>query len=253
MQPPLHASTTPASRAQHSPDGRADFEIPAGPANQYRLAQLDDHRGLARSALHWKAPRTLALQARISQVRVPGTWGFGFWNDPFGASLGFSGGVRKLPALPNAAWFFFASAENYLSLRDDLPASGQLAATFRSRAFPWPLLALGALAFPLLVWRPAARRIRTVARRLVQQDAARLAIDPTQWHRYQIEWREMDVFFHLDGEQVLHTEISPSGPLGLVIWVDNQYAAFRPDGALRYGTLENGENIRLEIRKLVIK
>jgi hypothetical protein len=52
--------------------------------------------------------------------------------------------MLRLPALPNTAWFFFASPPNYLSLRDDLPAQGALAAVFRSPRLPASLLVLGA-------------------------------------------------------------------------------------------------------------
>ena len=51
----------------------------------------------------------------------------------------------------------------------------------------------------------------------------------------------------------MQTNISPNGPLSLVIWVDNQYAALPPRGRLRYGTLPNPEPAWLEIRELSIQ
>ncbi|HEY9819007.1 MAG TPA: hypothetical protein V6D20_24830, partial [Candidatus Obscuribacterales bacterium] len=39
----------------------------------------------------------------------------------------------------------------------------------------------------------------------------------------------------VDGQTVLDTSVTPRGPLGLVLWIDNQYAAFPPDGRLKYG------------------
>jgi hypothetical protein len=41
--------------------------------------------------------------------------------------------------------------------------------------------------------------------------------------------------------------VSPHSPLGLVIWIDNQYAAFTPEGRLGFGALENPEPAWLEI------
>jgi hypothetical protein len=216
--------------------GLQRLEIPAGPAGRYRLAQLDGYTGLPRRAFPHKSPLILSLRARASHPSIPGTWGFGFWNDPFGLSLGFGGGSR-LPVLPQAAWFFFASPPNYLSLRDDLPAQGGMAAAFHSRAIPTPLLAFGLPGLPLLALPATARRLRQLGRRFVRQDAAPLTILTTEWHTYQIDWGEVSVSFRVDGEIVLDTRVVPSAPLGLVIWVDNQYAAWPPDGRLRFGTL----------------
>src|SRR5690242_8468854 len=113
--------------ASLTPTGRGwRFEIPAGPAGTYRLAQLDDYSALPRGRFPLNAPASLSLRCRVSGSPLPGTWGFGFWNDPFGFSLGLQGTTPRLPALPNAAWFFHASAKNHLSLQDHLPGSGFL-------------------------------------------------------------------------------------------------------------------------------
>src|SRR5512139_912562 len=60
------------------------LEIPAGSAGHYRLAQLDDYSGRPRWKFPWRAPFRLALRARASASEIPGTWGFGLWNNPFG-------------------------------------------------------------------------------------------------------------------------------------------------------------------------
>lgn len=216
----------------------------------YRLAELDDYRGLRRREFPWQPPLTFSLQARASGRDLPGTWGFGLWNDPFGLSIGFGGG-QKLPTLPNAAWFFFASPQNHLSLRDDLPASGALAAVFRAAAVPWPLLALGIPAAPLLVLRPFVRLVRRLGRRMVKEDSVRLGHDPTSWHRYELTWQEEGAALSLDGTVVLESGVAPSGPLGLVIWIDNQYAALTPEGKLGWGTLPNPDGW-IEIKELDI-
>ena len=252
--------TTPGAQVASAGPGAWRLSIPAGPAGAYRLAQLDDYAHIRRAQLPWRPPVTLTLHARASSASIPGTWGFGLWNDPFSLSLGFGGGTRRLPTLPNAAWFFFASPPNYLCLQDDLPAQGALASTFRSPTLPAPALALAAPALPLLGLPPAARLFRQLARRWIHQDAARLSFNAqsghgaiTEWHTYTLRWRAQQVIFQVDGDLALETSITPRGPLGLVIWVDNQYAALPPDGHLAYGTLPNPEPVWVEIMDLQIE
>jgi hypothetical protein len=220
--------------------------IPAGPANHYRLAQLDDYAKLPRGRFPLRPPASLSLSARTSSAGIPGTWGFGFWNHPFGLSLGFGGTGLHLPTLPNAVWFFGASQENYLSFRDDKPAHGFLAQVFRSPHFH-PLLIPAGLALPF--YRKTARRLIS---RVVAEDGVRLGVDVTQWHRYRLEWREDGVSFEVDGAQVFRSPVAPRPPLGSVIWVDNQYAAFTPEGKIGFGVLENPEPAWLEIKDIRI-
>jgi hypothetical protein len=224
------------------------LEIPSGHKNGYRLAQLDDYTRVRRSDFQWQPPFGLHLQARASAVEIPGTWGFGLWNDPFSASLGLGGADRRLPALPEAVWFFFASPSNYLSFRDDLPAQRFLAATFRSTPVPPGLLALGSPLLVSLLFPGINRLARALARKLVRQDAARIAIDPTGWHTYDLDWAEQSVQLRVEGEIVLDTTTAPYGPLGLVFWIDNQFAAWTPDGRVRLGSLANEELAWIEIK-----
>jgi len=224
------------------------LEIPPGNKQSYRLAQLDDYTRLRRSAFLWQPPFHLCLQARASAVEIPGTWGFGLWNDPFSASLGLGGADRRLPALPDAAWFFFASRVNYLSFRNDLPAQGFLAATFRSTPVSSMLLALGSPLLVSLLFPGTNRLARLVARKLVRQDAARMAVDPTDWHTYDLNWTEASAQLLIDESVALDTPITPRGPLGLVLWIDNQYAAWTADGRVRLGSLENHEPAWIELK-----
>ncbi len=224
------------------------LSLPAGPERVYRWAQLDDYMHLRRREFRWRAPVRLELRARVSAPpEAPGTWGFGFWNDPFTASFGLGGMGRRLPALPNTAWFFYASPPNYLSLRDDLPASGLLAATFRSPLVPAPFLAPAGLALPFLLWPPAARLVRRLASRAIRQSAACLDADPAAWHTYGLQIAENRAVFETDGAVVLDTELTPLGPLGFVLWIDNQYAAFTPQGRLSFGMLPNPTAAWLEV------
>jgi hypothetical protein len=261
--------------------------IPAGPANKYRLAQLDDYTKTARSRFPLRFPVRLSLSAKASSDSIPGTWGFGLWNDPFGLSLGFGGNPFRLPTLPNAVWFFGASKESYLSFKSPraersdegssrsadeassifvnrasttgfapnaspsaqrgIAANGFLAQTFRSPRFH-PLLIPAGLALPIC--RTTTRRL---IGRVIGEDGLRLNVDVTQWHRYRLDWQQERVSFEVDGAQVFESPVSPKAPLGLVIWIDSQYAAFTPEGKIGFGVLENPEPAWLEIKDFNLK
>jgi hypothetical protein len=238
------------------------LSIPAGTADQYRLAQLDDYTKIKRGRFPLRCPLSLTLSARISSSSIPGTWGFGLWNDPFGLSLGFGGNPLRLPTLPNATWFFGASKESYLSFRaaqmDGLamgensphamrPAgNGFLAQVFRSPGFH-PFLIPAGLA--LLFSRKTTRRLLG---KVIGEDGIRLTVDSTQWHRYRLDWRENGVSFDVDEIQVFKSPVSPNPPLGLVIWIDNQYAAFTPEGKIGFGVLANPEPVWLELKDIEV-
>ncbi len=248
--------------------------IPAGKADQYRLAQLDDYTLLSRRQFphRFNLPSStlrMSLSARTSSDSLPGTWGFGLWNDPFGLSLGFGGNPFRLPALPNAVWFFGASEENYLSFRDSTiggrvsggvsihpsdystaaavsrpsaVANGFIAQAFRSPKFH-PLLIPAGMALPF------SRKVtRRMLGRVIEEDGVALSVDPRQWHGYRLEWSLNRVSFEVDDALVFESQVSPHPPLGLVIWIDNQYAAFTPEGKIGFGVLENPEPAWLEIK-----
>ena len=246
----LEPKTTPGARVQELSPNEWRLTIPAGSARRYRLAQLDDYAGLPRRRFPWRPPVQLHLLARASDSQIQGTWGFGLWNDPFGAGFLAGGSGVRLPVLPNSCWFFFASPPNSLSLRDDIPAFGALAATFQGGRYPALFIIPGAFALPFLAFRSTARLLRRFGRRILHQDAAALTLDPREWHEYCLEWHRDSVLFRVDGEMVLLTEVSPFGPLGLVIWIDNQFAAFPADGRLRYGILRTCEGGWIEISQL---
>ncbi len=221
------------------------------PARTYALAQLDDYLTLPRSRFRWRPPVQLDLEARVSASNLPGTWGFGLWNDPFAMPLGVRGSARRWPALPNAIWFFHASPRNALTLRDDLPSNGFLTATFSTPT--WPGLAL-LPALPLLLGLlrpPTARWLRRLLRHVIRQDAIRLDHDVTSWHHYSLHWQSNHAGFSVDGNVAFETTVVPQGRLGLVIWIDNQYAAYTPQGQVRFG-LEAMPLAWLEIRGLRI-
>jgi hypothetical protein len=232
------------------------FNLPKGGPLAYRFSQLDDYSALARDRFLWKTGTTLSLRCRVSEPNLPGTWGFGLWNDPFTVALGLGGMGQRLPALPNCAWFFYASPENHLSFQPEsdskissqnpmpgdtgLPSSGFLAQAFSAPRIPSLVFAPVLVAAPVLFFKPISKWLRAIlAAKLIGEAAQRLDVDPTQWHEYRLQWGKTRVEFAIDGETVFETEISPKGPLGLVIWIDNQFAAWRPDGSLGMGTLPN--------------
>lgn len=216
------------------------MEIPASSANhEYCLAQVDDYVSLSRGRFLHSPPWTLSLHARVSQVDLPGTWGFGLWNDPFGLSLGFDGTMRRLPALPNAAWFFYASPPNWLSVHDSIPAQDFFAGTIRSPRIPSLLLAPATLALPLMTILPVSRLLRRLVGRIIRQDASLVSTGVTDWHKYSLQWLHENCKYLIDDIPIHQTRYSPPPPLGLVIWIDNQYAAWDPQGRLAYGTLEH--------------
>jgi hypothetical protein len=215
--------------------------ISNGSNRQYRLAQLDNCTQLPRRKFPSHPPLTLSLRVRASSQSIPGTWGFGLWNDPFGLSLGFGGNPFRLPALPNAAWFFHASPQNYLSFREDKPAQGFLAQAFSSPSLHPSLLSIG-LTFPF-----SKKKARRSLSRIIAEDSVTIGGDVSHWHRYRLEWSPNRSAFWVDDAQVLDTPVSPLPPLGLVIWLDNQYAAFTPDGKLKWGLENNLVDAWLEI------
>lgn len=246
----LSPRITPNAQVIKTSEKHWQLTTPPGPAGVYRWAQLDDYMHRSRKDFLWQAPLSFSLEARISDPNHQGTWGFGLWNDPFNASLGLGGAARRLPSLPNASWFFYASPPNHLSLHDH-PADGLLAATFRSPRLPSVLLAPGFIFAPLLFIRPAARLLRKFAGLVIRDEGTQLSLDVTSWHTYRLEWLPNKVNFFVDDSQAASLGSAPQGKLGFVLWVDNQYAAFSPNGQLKFGTLPNGTETKLEVKNLI--
>ena len=248
----LQASTRAGGEVSSQGEAGWRLTLRAGPERTYRWAQVDDYIPLPRRSFAWQSPLRLRLRARVSQPAAVGTWGFGLWNDPFALNL-LGGAARRLPALPNAAWFFYALPPNHLTLRDGAPGHGFLAQTFASPRVPSLLLAPAGLGAPLLAWPGFARWARRVARRVIHEDSARIHVDVTQWHAYGLTWLAGEARFTVDGMDCLVTHVSPGRPLGLVVWIDNQYMAFPSDGRLRFGTLPVEREAALDVRELSVE
>jgi hypothetical protein len=237
---------------KETPSGSTKLCIPPTPSG-YANAQIDDYRSLPRGKFPWRPPLCLSLKARASHTHPLGTLGFGFWNDPFSFSIGQGGATRKLPTAPKALWFFFGSQPNNLPLASNVPGHGWKAASLDSINLPPLLLApLAACAF-ILSKVPILRG--WVMRKALQQITAfesLLAPLFNDWHSYSLTWLSGEATFEVDGEIVLHAPDVPTGPLGFVAWIDNQYAIATPEDGLYFGVLSLEEAQWLEISDLQI-
>jgi hypothetical protein len=246
-RPPESSPPRPAAKAGPQPlIDRATLHL--APVQRYADAQLDDTQALARERFRWKPPLSFSVRARTSVSDPLGTFGFGFWNDPFSLSLGMGGAARKLPAAPQCAWFFYGSPPHDLPLAEGVPGSGWKAQTLSFRSLPPLLLAPIAAGGMLLAAWPFTRR--WAFRRALRFYSAKehlLGIDPSRWHTYTIEWSASSARFSVDGTEVLRSPHPPHAPLGLVLWIDNQYAIASPEKGFGFGVLPLGREQALEL------
>jgi hypothetical protein len=223
-------------------------------AGGYADAQVDDHRRLPRRRFPWRPPARLTLRARASHPAPSGTLGFGFWNDPFSLSLGQGGAARRLPASPQAVWFFYGSPPNDLAFGEGTPGSGWKAVSLRTPSVPSLILAPAAVGVWLHSRLPGVRQpIVRAMRRGVKASEAVLAAPLTEWHTYGIEWHPCEASFAVDNELLLTAPAPPPGPLGFIAWIDNQYAVVSPAGGLRFGLIPTSETQWLEIADLSLE
>ena len=248
----------PGPRWQRQVVGRARLE-PAGSAQRFLLseagsqgysnAQIDDYQALKRRRFPWSPPLRLTVHARFShsQPKLRGTAGFGFWNDPFLMTS------LRLPALPRAAWFFFASPPSDMKLALQVPGHGWKAATIDALRPASLLLAPAALPAVLLMnVRPLYRRLWPTVQRALNVGEALLGVEMRDWQTYVLEWGRQKARFSVGGEPVLDAP-APRGPLGFVLWMDNQYLVATPWGRLRYGRLNVAGKQWLDVEHLSIE
>lgn len=228
----------------------------------YANAQIDDYQQRRRRDFLWRPPLSFSIHARFSHNRftldpastttqtnyLTGTAGFGFWNDPFMMT------DSRRPAPPRAIWFFYSSPPSNMQLALDLPGDGWKAATIDAQRVPFFLLLPTApIAIPLmhinqiyqLLW-PVAQRAINVSEALIQQPMS-------EWHTYRIEWLPQTATFFIDDVLVLECNTPPRGPLGLVIWIDNQYMVVTPQGRIGHGLVKSGQIEKMEIEWFQIK
>lgn len=220
----------------------------------YADAQIDDTQHRPRVDFRWKPPLHFHVRARSSPETPQGTLGFGFWNDPFTFSLGQAGAARRLPAPPQAIWYFYGSDPNDIQLIPNSVGSGWKAMVLRSprlsSLLTLPLGAVGAGLAQLPIFRSAIMR---AAQYVISADEARLRLDMCEWHTYEIFWEIDSARFLVDGVEVLSSRNAPSGPLGFVAWIDNQYAVASPRGGFRFGFLPTEQAQWLELQGMKIQ
>ena len=240
----LFVSEVGAGRVVAGPDHtRAILEV--GLSQGYSDAQLDNYRGTPRNRLPSRPPAGFSLRARASHDTPRGTLGFGFWNDPFT----LSGGVL---AAPSAAWFFYASPPADMALAETVPGFGWKAATLNAGRWPGWLLAPAAAAAIALTRVPGlGQPVMRLARQYAHAHETLLDdVALTDWHDYKMLWTGYEATFWVDGVVRLRAPAPPSGPLGFVLWIDNQYAIASRDGRFGFGLLPLDEPQWLEVDAL---
>jgi len=225
-------------------------------SRQVTDVQVDDYQGLPRRRYLWPPPLTLSVRARFSHPtpgehdhrHLRGTAGFGFWSDPFLMTGG------RWPELPRAIWFFYASPPSNIKLDLAVPGYGWKAATIDATRRPALLLAPTApIAVPLMNFHPVYRKLWPFVQRSIGVREALVPTDMVDWHTYTLEWGADSARFGVDGDPVLDCDASPRGPLGFVIWLDNQYLVATPWGRFRYGFLGTPGQQWMEVEALSVE
>ncbi len=228
----------------------AKLTLPASPTPpSYMNAQIDDYAGKPRRHFPWLPGVELRLQARFShpQEQLIGTAGFGFWNAPFGDPN------VKMPALPQAVWFFFGSPPNDFPIAHQQPGRGFFAGTIdagRRQA-----LTIFPLALPVILLNQFA----SLRQRLFPWTQKRLGISYcpvnaqlNNWGSYRLRWRRSGCDFWLNDEKIFKTTQAPRGKLGFVCWMDNQYLAVTARGKINAGILPTRHQQWLEVKDVAI-
>jgi hypothetical protein len=203
------------------------LRLTLGPSggDQYINSQLDDYHGLRRQDFRWHPPLTFRVRARFSHSadQLRGTAGFGFWNDPFMLT------EQRLPTLPRAIWFFFTSLDSNIKLAQETTGFGWKAATIDAWQWLFLLLAPAApLALPLIRINRFYRWLWPIAQKAIGVREAPIVVEMTDWHIYRLEWGVDEACFWVDDHLLLKCLRSPRGPLGLVLWIDNQSMLMTP-------------------------
>lgn len=212
----------------------------------YCNAQLDDYQGLPRRRFRNCPPLRLSVRARFSQEAgvLGGTAGFGLWNDPF-----LMTGPR-VPTLPRALWFFYASPPSDMRLAVHTPGHGFKAAALDALRLRGLLALLpAALAAPLMASPAFHRRLWPRFERAFGIAEQALDLHMTEWHDYTLDWQPQTATFAVDGRPVLQAP-APRGPLGFVAWIDNQFLVAHPAGRLRSGLVAKWSTEWLDLADL---
>ena len=182
----------------------------------------------------------------MTREQLRGTAGFGFWNDPF-LMTGW-----RLPALPRAIWFFFASEPSDMVLDLNVAGRGWKAMTLDALNGSYRTMPLLPLAAILMNFRSIRRMVWPSLQKTARAAETLLDVNMTGWHTYEIMW-DTNSRFSVDGQIVFEQAPAPAGPLGFVIWLDNQYAIVTPWGRLGYGLVATSGQQWLEIDEIDIE
>jgi hypothetical protein len=194
-------------------------------ASEYSDSQLDDYQN--RDNFLWTPPLRLAVRARFShsQETLQGTAGFGWWNAPFRRDRATEIGVG-----PQVLWFFFGSPPNKLAATSGWSGDGWFAQVMNVPPLPGWLVKAGMLTLRLPFIKRFASKAAAGTSRAAEQPLREM--DITEWHDYVVEWRDEAADFYVDGHHILRADAPPSGPLALVLWMDNQWANVQGGGGL---------------------
>jgi hypothetical protein len=106
--------------------------------------------------------------------------------------------------------------------------------------------------------RPLYRALWPTIQRALKVREAAVDIDMTHWHTYLLEWDLARARFALVEEDDTPPSLildapSPKGPLGFVMWLDNQYLVATPWGRLRWGLLDAPGRQWMEVTRISIE
>lgn len=236
-------------------DGNITLWKQTSTSSVYSNAQIDDYQTLKRRDFLWQPPLLMRITARFShpaatQGTLPslsGTAGFGFWNDPFMMT-----GMR-MPTLPRALWFFYCSSDSDIQLAHNVPGWGWKAAVIDClRPFFLALLPTAPVGVLLMRSRLLREYLWPIAQRSMHVQEQLLTQPMNEWHQYELVWCRDRVRFLIDSEPVFETDVAPRGPLGLVIWLDNQSMIVSPTGQIRSGLVSSDSVEVMEVRRLSV-
>ncbi|MFO7321324.1 MAG: hypothetical protein DIU68_006315 [Chloroflexota bacterium] len=229
-------------------DGRLHLIDRPTSGGEYTNAQISDY-SYQTFHMRWRPPVRLAVRAYAMGGPAVGTAGFGFWNHPLSPDQ-----KRRLPRLPKAIWFFFAAPPSDLRLAYGVPGSGWQASTVdltRPRALA--LAPFAPLAVLLMQWRPFYRWLWPRLQPALCISTGALGDELlSEAHTYVLDWRSDSATFSVDGQVVHEAPVAPSGGMGFIAWIDNQYAIVTPRGRFGWGLKPVVQEQRLVIERIEI-
>ncbi|MBN1564034.1 MAG: hypothetical protein JXA10_09345 [Anaerolineae bacterium] len=165
--------------------------------DQLALAQIDDYIYRPMADFAWTPPLTLETRMRFSSNQGPGTVGLFLWNNPMGLGA-------ELADVRPMKWIGMYRA----SPTSDFSALGEKTG-LRATVLNGSWFNLFALFMPLFPKPPVYEK---------PLDGLK---DWTEWHTFHIEWRAHQIVITIDGDTMIDAHERIKGPLGLVIWYDN--------------------------------